>query len=35
MPGVYYEEARRVLEQVHMADTSIERLRDTPPVRCG
>ena len=27
---VYYEEARRVLEQVHMADISIERLRDTP-----
>lgn len=27
---VYYEEARRVLEQVHLADTAIERLRDTP-----
>ena len=27
---VYYEEARRVLEQVHLADSAIERLRDTP-----
>ncbi|MGK9174713.1 LysR family transcriptional regulator [Yokenella regensburgei] len=27
---VYYEEARRVLEQVHLADTAIERLRNTP-----
>ncbi|MGY5955769.1 LysR family transcriptional regulator [Kosakonia sp. BK9b] len=27
---VFYEEARRVLEQVHVAETSIERLRATP-----
>lgn len=27
---VFYEEARRVLEQVHIAETSVERLRAAP-----
>jgi DNA-binding transcriptional LysR family regulator len=32
---VYYEEAKRVLEQVAIAESSVERLRLAPPGRCA
>lgn len=32
---VFYEDAKRVLEQVRWAETSVERLRAQPPARCG